>query len=191
MRRRYRRTRRHFGIRRDPAPVLLVTPDERGAVLVMMGRLLWRYRSELAPLWTGLLLAVIAAWAHQRYPGAALVLAGITAAVTALSARPPAALIRRWAPLSRPAERAYSAGTVALAGGWLSAAVAWGPATRPLPALALLGTVVAGLPWWFHHRRRARVRVERTIEAWPQFAESVDPVGLLRDARGRPPARWS
>ncbi len=173
MTRRYRRSRRRFGIRRDPSPVLLVTEDERGAALVVLVRLLWRYRSELAPFWTGLLLVAIAAWAHQRYASAALPLAAATAALTALSARPPAVLGRRWAPLSRTAERGYTAATVALAGGWLSAAVAWGPATRPLPTLALLGTLAAGLPWWFHHRRRARVRVERTIEAWPQFAESV------------------
>lgn len=173
MRRRYRRTRRHFGIRREPAPVLLVTEDARGAALVVLGRLLWRYRSELAPLWTSLLLAAVATWAHERHPDAALPLAALTAALTALSARPPAVLASRWGPLARPAERVYMAGTVALGGGWLSAAVAWGPDTRPLPALVMLGTVAAGLPWWLHHRRRARVRVERTIEAWPQFAEAV------------------
>jgi DNA segregation ATPase FtsK/SpoIIIE, S-DNA-T family len=177
VRRRYRRTRRHFGIRRDPAPVLLVTEDQRGAILVLLGRLLWRYRSELAPLWTGLLLAAVAAWAHTYHPGAALPLAALTVAVAGLSARPPAALARRWAPLGRPAERAYTAGTVALAGGWLAAAVAWGPSPRPLPTLALLGTVVTGLPWWFHRRRRARVRVERTIEAWPQFADAIGLAG--------------
>jgi S-DNA-T family DNA segregation ATPase FtsK/SpoIIIE len=173
VRRHYRRTRRRFGIRRDPAPVLLVTEDERGAVLILAARLLWRYRSELAPVWTALALAAIGAWAHQRRPGAALLLAALTVALTALSARPPAALARRWAPLSRPAESAYTAGTVAVAGGWLSAAVAWGPTTHPLPTLALIGTLAAGMPWWLHHRRRARVRVERTIEAWPQFADSV------------------
>jgi S-DNA-T family DNA segregation ATPase FtsK/SpoIIIE len=37
----------------------------------------------------------------------------------------------------------------------------------------LLGTVAGGLPWWTHRRRRARVRVTRTIEAWPTFAESA------------------
>lgn len=173
MRRRYRRSRRRFGIRRDPAPVLLVAEDERGAALLVLGRLLWRYRSELAPFWTSLLLVVVAAWAHERHPGAATALAALTVALTALSVRPPAVMASRWAPLARPAERAYAAGTVALGGGWLAAAVAWGPSTRPLPAVALLGTVAAGLPWWLHHRRRARVRVERTIEAWPQFADGI------------------
>lgn len=173
MRRRYRHARRRFGIRRDPSPVLLVTEDERGATVVLLARLLWRYRSELAPLWTGFLLACVATWTHQRHPGAALPLAVLTVALTALSARPPAVLAGRWAPLARTAERVYTAGTVALSGAWLSAAVAWGPATRPLPALAMLGAVAAGLPWWLHQRRRARVRVARTIEAWPQFADAV------------------
>jgi len=95
-------------------------------------------------------------------PAQPLPLAILALALTALTTRPPAVLARRWAPLARPAERAYTAG-----------AVAWGPGTRPLPPLALLGTVAAGLPWWLHHRRRARVRIERTIEAWPQFADAI------------------
>lgn len=173
MRRRYRHSRRRFGVRQDPSPVLLVTEDERGAVLVLLGRLLWRYRSELAPLWTGLALTLVASWMHRRHPGAAVPLAVLTVALTALSAVPPDVLARRWGPLARPAERAYAAGTVAIGGGWLSAAVAWGPGTRPLPTLAVLGTLTAGLPWWLHHRRRERVRVERTIEAWPQFADAI------------------
>lgn len=173
MRRRYRRTRRRFGIGRDPSPVLLVSEDERGTALLVLGRLLHRYRSELAPFATTLALAVVATWTHRSHPGAALPIAALTVALTVLSAAPPAALAARWAPLGRPAERGYTAGTVALAGAWLSAAVAWGPGTPPLPTLALLGTVAAGLPWWLHHRRRLRVRVERTMTAWPQFADAI------------------
>jgi S-DNA-T family DNA segregation ATPase FtsK/SpoIIIE len=33
--------------------------------------------------------------------------------------------------------------------------------------------LAGGVPWWFHHRRRARVRVERTIDAWPTFADAI------------------
>lgn len=173
MTRRYRRTRRRIGIGREPSPVLLVAPDERGAALLVLGRLLRRYRSELAPFATTLALSVVAAWAHRRHPGAAVPLAALTVALTALSAAPPAALAHKWAPLTRAAERVYAAGTVALGGAWLTAAVARGPSTPPLPTLALLGTVAAGVPWWLHHRRRLRVRVERTITAWPQFADAI------------------
>ncbi|WP_245908174.1 FtsK/SpoIIIE domain-containing protein [Pseudosporangium ferrugineum] len=30
-----------------------------------------------------------------------------------------------------------------------------------------------GVPWWAHRRRRARVRVDRVIHAWPDLAEAV------------------
>ncbi len=36
--------------------------------------------------------------------------------------------------------------------------------------------MVLGIPWWIHRRRRARVQVERTIDAWPDIAE---PIGLV------------
>jgi len=40
-----------------------------------------------------------------------------------------------------------------------------------------LGTLAAGIPWWTHHRRRTRVRVERTLEGWPQVAGSAGLTG--------------
>src|SRR5260370_8014531 len=58
-------------------------------------------------------------------------------------------------------------------GGWLRAAIATGPAAKPLPAVAVISTIVLGIPWWAHRRRRARVRAIRTIQAWPQLAESI------------------
>ena len=78
--------------------------------------------------------------------------------------------------IDRPAERAYAACTVAATGGWLSAAIAAGPLARPLPQVAAIVTMVLVIPWWIHRRRRARVRVERAIDAWPDIAE---PVGLV------------
>ncbi|WP_239117641.1 FtsK/SpoIIIE domain-containing protein [Paractinoplanes ferrugineus] len=32
---------------------------------------------------------------------------------------------------------------------------------------------VLGIPWWAHRRRRARVRVDRVIHAWPDLAETI------------------
>jgi len=56
---------------------------------------------------------------------------------------------------------------------WLAAAAAWGPGTPPLPTVAWLGTLAAGVPWWVDRRRRARVRVARIIDRWPTFADAV------------------
>ena len=86
-------------------------------------------------------------------------------------------LARMWAAcgINRPAERAYAACVIAATGGWLAAAIAIGPKVKPLPQIAVITTMVLGIPWWIHRRRRARVRVERTIAAWPDIAE---PIGL-------------
>jgi S-DNA-T family DNA segregation ATPase FtsK/SpoIIIE len=177
---RYRTHRRRYGRRfGGPAPVLLVTGDDRGALVAAVAHTLWRYRSELAPATTALSLAVLAAWAHARHPVWAVPIAVLTAALSAALAVPP----RRWpvgrwvaarlAVAARPAERLYAASVVGLAGAWLAAGTAFGPSRPSLPTVALLGTLAAGAPWWVHRRRRARVRVERTIAAWPTFADAV------------------
>jgi len=73
----------------------------------------------------------------------------------------------------RGIERAYAATVTAVTGGWLAAAIASGPAAKPLPAIAGIATVLLGIPWWFHRRRRAKARVEKTISAWPEVAENA------------------
>jgi S-DNA-T family DNA segregation ATPase FtsK/SpoIIIE len=164
--------------------VLLVTEDDRTLYLGSAVRMLWRYRSELAPCTAALCMLVYGAWAHSRNPAGAWPLAGLTAAVTAGLGVPPGrwpgragralvGVLDRWAVYARQAERLYAASVVALAGSWLSAATRWGPGTAPLPAVLLLGTLAGGLPWWTHRRRRARVRVTRTLDAWPTFSESI------------------
>lgn len=147
----------------DPLPELAI------AVII---RWAWRYRSELAPVAVTGALAAAGAWLHAAHPGAALpVLAGSLAAVgavTVLGARAGLALL---------AERAY-AGAVLLAGGaWLALAAALGPLTRPLPLSLAIGTLVLSVPWWAHRRRRAQVRVERTLAAWPDIARAVGLAG--------------
>jgi S-DNA-T family DNA segregation ATPase FtsK/SpoIIIE len=178
IRRRYRPPRRRWGSRHQPAPVLLVAEDDRGLLLAAAARLIWRYRSELAPPSTTAMLALVGAWAHARHPHWAVPLAALTAAFSAALAVPPhwwavGRWATRWTVLSRPAERLYAASVVGLGGAWLTAAAAFGPTRPPLPTVAMLGTLAAGIPWWTHHRRRARVRVERTIAAWPQFADAI------------------
>ncbi|MGN9784947.1 FtsK/SpoIIIE domain-containing protein [Nonomuraea sp. ZG12] len=83
----------------------------------------------------------------------------------------------RWVNLPRPVERGYAAVTTAFAGTWLILATHFGPFTDPLPAVLGIGTIVLAVPWWVHRRRRARVRVERTLAAWPDIAQAVGLAG--------------
>jgi hypothetical protein len=140
--------------------------------IAVIGRAVWRYRSELAPLAVAAALAAAGGWLHIAHPGAALpVLAGSLAAacaVLALGAR---------VGLAPLAERAY-AGAVLLAGGaWLALSAALGPLTPPLPAVLVIGGLMLSVPWWAHRRRRARVRVQRTLAAWPDIAKAVGLAG--------------
>ena len=71
------------------------------------------------------------------------------------------------------AERIYAAGAAVAAGGWLAAATAAGPSRPPLPQVLAIGGLVLAVPWWAHGRRRAKVRVERKLAAWPDIARDV------------------
>jgi len=147
----------------DPFPEL---------VIAVIGRLVWRYRSELAPAAVTAALAGAGGWLHAAHPAAAVpVLAGSLAAacvVAAFGAR------IGLAPL---AERAYAGAVILTAGAWLALAAALGPLTAPLPAALGIGGLVLSVPWWAHRRRRARVRVERTLAAWPDIAKAVGLAG--------------
>ncbi|BFU45776.1 FtsK/SpoIIIE domain-containing protein [Krasilnikovia sp. MM14-A1004] len=155
--------------RRNPQPLLLV-PNEPLLVvgLAAIGRALFRYRSELAPITTGLALTAAGLALHRSHPGTWPVVAVLTAAAAL------AAGLRGlpWG-LNRPDERAYAATTTAVVGGWLAAATALGPDRTPLPTLLVVATVALGVPWWAHRRRRSRVRVDRVIHAWPNLAEAI------------------
>ncbi|WP_343948210.1 cell division protein FtsK [Nonomuraea longicatena] len=161
---------RRYGVQ----PIASATDDLDLAplVVVSLARGIWRYRSELAPL-TLTVLCLLAGTVLHRFavtwwPTVA-VLAGGTA--TAL------ALWGRWINLTRPIERGYAAAVSAFAGTWLALATAAGPFTTPLPATLGIGAVALAVPWWAHRRRRARVRVERTLAAWPEIAEAVGLAG--------------
>jgi hypothetical protein len=147
----------------DPFPELAIA---------VIARFAWRYRSELAPAAVTAALAAAGAWLHAAHPGAsAAVLAGSLAAACAVAA------FGARVGLARLAERAY-AGAVLLAGGaWLALAAALGPLARPLPLSLGIGALVLSVPWWAHRRRRARVRVERALAAWPDIARAVGLAG--------------
>jgi S-DNA-T family DNA segregation ATPase FtsK/SpoIIIE len=70
-------------------------------------------------------------------------------------------------------ERLYVAVTVLACGTWVSLAAALGPLARPLPQMLGIGCAVLAVPWWANRRRRAKVRVERTITAWSDIARNA------------------
>jgi S-DNA-T family DNA segregation ATPase FtsK/SpoIIIE len=74
-------------------------------------------------------------------------------------------------------ERLYAATTTAAIGAWVASATAQGPFVTPLPQALIIGGLVLSVPWWAHRRRRAKVRVERKLEAWPEIARAVGLAG--------------
>jgi S-DNA-T family DNA segregation ATPase FtsK/SpoIIIE len=158
---------------RNAAPLMLVADGNSSAdALAAIGRLLFRYRSELAPFTTALVLATAGELLHAEHPkwwpyvaAVGIVLAGTVGATGA-----PFRAERR-------SERVYATAAVFTADAWLTAAAKVGPLTSPLPTLLGLAVLAAGVPWWTHRRRRMRVTVDRTIQAWPDIAEQVGLAG--------------
>jgi S-DNA-T family DNA segregation ATPase FtsK/SpoIIIE len=165
--------RRHRRWRRHGQPLLLVANEPRLFEMVAgLGRLIFRYRSELAPLALAATLDLAALWLHSTQPegwGWVLAVTAIAATVAAFRGVP-------WG-VVRSEERAYASIATSVAGTWLAAATALGPGQSPLQSLLLVAMTVGAIPWWSHRRRRARVRVDRTIQAWPDLAEQVGLAG--------------
>jgi S-DNA-T family DNA segregation ATPase FtsK/SpoIIIE len=189
-RRQMRRMRRAMRKNDDPFQLVIIGPDEPLGLIALaaIGRWAYRHRSAFAPFGITIAAFIIAAFTHPHHARYWLLVAGITFLVTVLLGIPhrmlwtsPAgkitagALARLWAAcgIDRGIERAYAATVAAVTGGWLSAAIAAGPAAKPLPQIAGIATVILGIPWWFHRRRRAKARVEKTIAAWPEVADNA------------------
>ena len=150
-------------------------PETAGAIVV---RALWRYRSELAPVMATVGVVIAAATLHRSHPRWWPWLMVVTLAdVAALVLPAPGWLRKEWPILDRTAERGYAAAVCAAAGGWLTAATALGPATPPMPALGIIVALICAIPWWASRRRRAKVRLERTLESWPDIARAVGLAG--------------
>lgn len=133
-------------------------------------RWLRRYRPELAPVTTA--LAVFsAAWLFHRWHAGAWPLSACAAILPATAA----AVAGGRLGLVTGLERWYAALVTVTAGAWLASAAAAGPLTPPLPGVLVVAGLVLAVPWRAHRRRRARVRVERQLAAWPDIAR---PVGL-------------
>jgi hypothetical protein len=168
--RRQARKMRRYGLQpmvvinpRDPLPELAI---------VTLGRLLWRYRSELTPPALALGAAFTASILHAQHsrwwPAFT-----VTAAASVLGI----AIAGGRLGLASRAERCFAMTVIATLGGWLAAATDLGPGRPPLPWLLVISTGVLGVPWWAHRRRRAKVRVERLLAAWPEIAPAVGLAG--------------
>ena len=137
-------------------------------------RAIWRYRSELVPIAVAVATFIAANTLHRTHHAAWPWLAiAALATIAALALPPPPWARKSWAMLDHPAERAYAIAVTITIGGWLAAATAVGPATPPMPAIAVALTVACGIPWWTNRRRRAKVRVDRMLDAWPQIANAT------------------
>jgi S-DNA-T family DNA segregation ATPase FtsK/SpoIIIE len=139
---------------------------------VLLARWAWRYRSELAPLAVMAALASAGQWAHAAIPHWWPVMLSGSPAAAWLTATFGARI-----GLAALAERAYAATTAFMAGGWLAVAAALGPFAPPLPQALGIGGLVLAVPWWAHRRRRAKVRVERKLAAWPDIARAIGLIG--------------
>ena len=141
-------------------------------VIVVIARWVWRYRSELAPVGVAVLLAVFGWFAHRAlsswWP---LILASSGISAWVLGG------FGAWFGVPARLERLYLAVTVLACGTWGTLAAAIGPFTSPLPQALGIGGLVLSIPWWANRRRRAKVRVERTIAIWPDIAKDIGLTG--------------
>jgi hypothetical protein len=149
-------------------PIVVIDAQFSTSAAVIIARLAWRYRSEVAPATTAGAVLAAGWWIHAVHPHGwwcALAVSDIAAAaLAAFGAR---------IGLDRRAERVYAAVVVLVGGLWLGAAAILGPLTSPLPQTLGLGALLLAVPWWAHRRRRARVRVQRALAAWPDISKAI------------------
>lgn len=149
-------------------PIVVIDGGLPVPVGLLLARLAWRYRSEIAPATTAGAVLAAGWWLHHGHADwwplllAASDLAG--AALVVLGAR---------IGLGPLAERVYAAVAVLAAGGWLAVAALLGPFASPMPQVLGVGTFLLAVPWWAHRRRRARARVQRALAAWPDISKAI------------------
>ena len=192
MRRARRAMRRRNG--NDPFQLVILGPDEPLGLIALAaaGRWAYRHRTAFAPFGITIAAFAVAAYTHPHHARYWLLVAGITVVVTVVLGIPhklmwsrpggkftAGVLMRLWEAcgIDRGIERAYAATVIAVTGGWLAAAIGLGPVTKPLPQISVIATVILAIPWWFHRRRRAKARIEKTISAWPEVAQNAGLAG--------------
>ena len=149
-------------------PIVVIDGPLPVPVVLLLARLAWRYRSEIAPATTAGAALAAGTWLHATHPHWwPFALAASDVAAAALF------VFGERVGLPRLIERVYAAAAVLVAGGWLAVATLLGPFTSPMPQVLVGGALVFAVPWWAHRRRRARARAQRTIAAWPDIARSI------------------
>jgi hypothetical protein len=168
--RRHARQARRVGV--QPMMVINSGSPLPELAIIVIARWIWRFRSELAPLGVALLVAGFGVYAHAKlsawWP---LILVGSATAASAIGTF--------GAKFGIPTrlERLYVALIVLVGGTWDAVAAATGPSTSLLPQALGIGGLVLSVPWWANRRRRAKVRVERTIAVWPDIAKDIGLTG--------------
>jgi S-DNA-T family DNA segregation ATPase FtsK/SpoIIIE len=149
-------------------PIVVIDSPLPAPVALLLARLAWRYRSEIAPATTAGAVLLAGGWLHHGH-------AHLWAWMLAASDLAAFALVVSGARigLTRLAERVYGAVAVLAAGGWLAVAALLGPFASPMPQVLGIGALIFAVPWWAHRRRRARVRVQRALAAWPDIAKAI------------------
>jgi hypothetical protein len=149
-------------------PVLVIDGTLPPSASVVVARVVWRYRTEIAPILAAGTVFAAGWWLHQG-------LAHQWQWILWLSALTAWALIPFGARLgvSRLADRTYAAASTLAAGGWLATATLHGPLTPPLPLIFGAGALIFAVPWWVDRRRRARARVQRMLATWPDIARAI------------------
>jgi hypothetical protein len=149
-------------------PIVVIDRGLPEPAWVLLARLAWRYRSEIAPAVTAGTVLAAGWWLHAAHPAwwpFPLVASDLAAlALLMLGAR------IRQTPL---AERVYAASAALAVGGWLAIAMLIGPLTSPMLPVLLFGALSFAVPWWASRRRRARARVQRAFAAWPDIARAI------------------
>ena len=197
-RRQIRRMRRAWRKGEDAYPLLILGSGEPFLWYVFSAAAIWcyRHRSAFRPFVITIAAFIAAAFMHHdRTDSPQLwwitILTGTVITVSTMAI--PLSWLRRrrtgrliagglawiweeWG-IDRGIERAYAAVVIAATGGWLTAAIVASPVTMPLPVIAGIFCVLLGIPWWFHRRRREKVRVERIIDGWPFVAEHIGLAG--------------
>jgi S-DNA-T family DNA segregation ATPase FtsK/SpoIIIE len=149
-------------------PIVMIDSPLPVPAGVLLARWAWRYRSEIAPATTAGAVLATGRWLHTTHPDwwvSVLLLSDLVSfALFVFGVR---------VGLSRLEERVYSAAATLAAGGWLAAATLLGPLSSPMPQVLGIGALILAVPWWAHRRRRARVRVQRALAAWPEISKAI------------------